>query len=85
MKLKIISTTDTIFDGEVTSVTLPGAKGRFMVLHNHASIVSTLVRGKITYKPIDSTKGNSDAKQEEIEVGGGIVDVDNNIVSVCIF
>lgn len=77
MTLRIISTTDTIFDGEVTSVSLPGAKGRFMVLNNHASLVSTLVAGKLAYTIGDVTT--------QIEVGGGIVDVDNNVVSVCVF
>ncbi|MBQ4291485.1 MAG: F0F1 ATP synthase subunit epsilon [Muribaculaceae bacterium] len=77
MTLRIISTTDTIFDGEVTSVSLPGAKGRFMVLNNHASLVSTLVAGKLAYTIGDDTT--------QIEVGGGIVDVDNNVVSVCVF
>ena len=77
MTLRIISSTDTLFDGEVTSVTLPGAKGRFMVLQNHASLVSTLVAGKIVYVVDDAPV--------EIEVSGGLVDVDNNVVSVCIF
>ena len=77
MTLRIISTTDTIFDGEVTSVSLPGAKGRFMVLNNHASLVSTLVAGKLAYTIGDDTT--------QIEVGGGIVDVDNTVVSVCVF
>ena len=77
MTLKIISSTDTLFEGEVKSVTLPGAKGSFMVLQNHASLVSTLVAGKIVYV--------AEEEPAELEVGGGIVDVDNNVVSVCIF
>lgn len=78
MILRVISAQSTIFEGEVKSVTLPGEKGSFMVLQNHASIVSTLVKGKLTYVPVSS---------EEVEqvIDGGIVDVDNNVVSVCIF
>lgn len=78
MILRVISAQSTIFEGEVTSVTLPGEKGAFMVLQNHASIVSTLVKGKLTYVPV-----NGMATDHEID--GGIVDVDNNVVSVCIF
>ncbi len=78
MILRVISAQSTIFEGEVTSVTLPGEKGAFMVLQNHASIVSTLVKGKLTYVPV-----NGSATDHEID--GGIVDVDNNVVSVCIF
>ena len=47
MILKIISTEDVLFDGEVDAVTLPGQKGSFTVLNNHASIVSSLVAGNI--------------------------------------
>lgn len=77
MTLKIISTEDILFEGEVTLVTLPGAEGAFTVLHNHASLVSTLVRGKIRYV--------EDGVEAELPVNGGIVNVDNNVVSVCIY
>ena len=78
MILRVISAQSTIFEGEVKSVTLPGEKGSFMVLQNHASIVSTLVKGKLSYQPVNG---------EEVEqvIDGGIVDVDNNVVSICIF
>ena len=78
MILRVISAEATVFEGEVTSVTLPGEKGSFMVLQNHASIVSTLVKGKLAYVP-----ENGEAQEKVID--GGIVDVDNNVVSVCIF
>ena len=78
MTLKIISTEDILFEGEVTIVTLPGANGRFTVLKNHASIISTLVDGNITFT-------TSDGVEEERHVDGGLVDVDNNVVSVCIY
>ena len=52
MILRVISAQSTIFEGEVKSVTLPGEKGSFMVLQNHASIVSTLVKGKLSYQPV---------------------------------
>ena len=77
MTLKIISAEDVIFEGEVQSVTLPGTKGSFTVLHNHASLVSTLEPGQIRYV--------QDGQTVELPVSGGLVDVDNNIVSVCIY
>ncbi|MBD5254923.1 MAG: F0F1 ATP synthase subunit epsilon [Barnesiella sp.] len=79
MTLKIISAEDIVFEGEVTSVTLPGSMGAFTVLKNHASLVSTLVAGKINY-----SDGNSDSVHS-IEIEGGLVDVDNNVISVCIY
>ncbi len=77
MTLKIISAEDVLFEGEVASVTLPGAKGSFTVLANHASLISTLVPGTINYRA-----GGEDLS---LNVGGGLVDVDNNVVSVCIY
>lgn len=77
MTLKIISTIDTLFAGEVSLVVLPGEAGEFTVLHNHASLISTLVAGKVRYE--------HDGVREEIDVNGGVVDVDNNVVSVCVY
>lgn len=78
MTLKIISATDIVFEGEVTSVTLPGALGSFTVLHNHASLVSTLVGGTIEFTDAD---GHRDSR----DIPGGVADVDNNVVSVCLY
>ncbi len=78
MTLKIISAEDILFQGEVTIVRLPGTMGAFTVLPGHASLISTLTPGTIGY----TTPGGS---QEEIRIGGGIVDVDSDIISVCIY
>ena len=78
MVLKIISAEKVLFQGEAASVMLPGELGLFTVLPRHASLVSTLVAGKISYA---LPSGNS----EELNVAGGIVDVDNDVVSVCIY
>lgn len=76
MTLKIISPSEILFEGEVSSVTLPGQKGKFTVLNNHASLISTLVAGEISYVV--------DGKRESREIDGGIADVDSNVVSVCV-
>ena len=39
MILKIISAVEIVFEGEITSVTLPGTMGAFTVLKNHASLI----------------------------------------------
>ena len=79
MKLKVISPESVVFEGDVDSVTLPGAMGAFTVLKNHASIISTLVAGVLVYTPAGSTD------EQRQEIGGGLVDVDNNIISVCLY
>lgn len=78
MRLDIISADQVLFQGEVTQVTLPGELGSFTVLNNHASLISVLVPGKIIYKDENGAEHSKDVK-------GGIADIDNNIVSVCIY
>lgn len=78
MTLEIISAEQVLFKGEATSVTLPGELGSFTVLKNHASLISVLVPGKVVYK-------DEAGAEHTIEVKGGIADVDNNVISVCIY
>ncbi len=78
MTLKIISPSEILFQGEAESVTLPGALGSFTVLKNHASIISVLSKGSIKYRKPDD-------HEEILDIKGGLVDVDNNIVSVSVY
>lgn len=78
MTLKIISAEEIVFEGEAQSVNLPGALGSFTVLRNHAALVSTLVKGKISFV-------DADGARKEYEIPGGLADVDNNVVSVCLY
>ena len=78
MTLTVISSYDTLFSGEASSVTLPGVKGSFTVLKNHAPLISVLVPGKVVYKT-----ESGDVK--EIDVKGGLVDVADNKISVCVY
>jgi len=77
MTLKIISAEKVLFEGEAASVTLPGEQGQFTVLPRHAALVSTLVAGTIRYK--------LDGEEHEVQVGGGIADVDRDVISVCVY
>lgn len=78
MTLKIISAQQIEYEGEVTSVTLPGALGMFQVLNNHAALIAALITGKVTYVTNDNV-----TLEQEIE--GGIADIKDNVVSVCIY
>lgn len=77
MTLKIISAEDIVFEGEVSVVHLPGSMGAFTVLPGHASLISTLTPGAVRYTTADG--------EHEAEISGGIADIDNNVVSVCIY
>lgn len=78
MILKIISSDDILFNGDVNVVHLPGAMGAFTVLPGHASLISTLNPGQVTYTTTAGEEGKA-------EITGGIVDVDSDIISVCIY
>lgn len=77
MTLRIISAQEIIFTGDVKSVTLPGEMGRFTVLKDHASLISTLTKGEIAYT-------DADGNESTASIGGGIVSVDSNVISVCV-
>lgn len=78
MTLEIISAHEVLFKGEAESVTLPGKLGSFTVLKNHAPIVAVLTAGNVKYRA-------SDGSEKEIPVKGGLVDVADNVVAVCIY
>ncbi len=76
MKLEIISPHGQIFAGEVTAVSLPGKFSAFEVLNNHAPIISSLQKGNVVYR--------TDAGEQMLTVDGGFVEVENNVITVCI-
>lgn len=76
MTLTIISPQETLFQGEVDAVTLPGAAGSFTVLNNHAPIVSTLAGGEVTY--------TKDGSKHPVSIQGGIVEVSSNVITLCV-
>ena len=77
MKREIISPSEIMFSGEVESVTLPGVKGKFTVLKNHASLISVLKAGEVRY-----TNGGLETK---VEIKGGLADIDMNKIAVCVY
>lgn len=78
MKLEIISAHEITFTGEVSSVTLPGKLGLFTVLKGHAPLISVLTAGEVKYT--DST-----GESKKINIDGGLADVNDNVISVCVY
>ena len=75
MTLEILTPDNTVYQGEVNSVTVPGTSGSFEVLKDHAPIISTLEDGKVIIR--------TGAKAEEIIfITGGVIEVLNNKVIV---
>ncbi len=77
MTLEIISAQEVTFKGEAESVTLPGALGSFTVLRNHAALISVLVAGDIRYV--------TGGEERKLAIKGGLADVNNNVISVCVY
>lgn len=77
LKLKIVSPERIEFEGEVESVLVPGSLGQFEILVNHAPIISSLDKGRVTYTL-------SGGEKRSINICGGFVEVQKNIVSLCI-
>jgi F-type H+-transporting ATPase subunit epsilon len=71
MKIEIITPDKKIFDGEIKSVRVPGKKGSFQVLKDHAPIISTLENGSVRIV---------DQENNEIiyEISGGVIEVKAN-------
>ncbi len=75
IKLVVLTPQKTILETYVDKVTLPASKGQFMVLYNHAPVITSLEDGNLTYE--------ADRKQEIIYILGGFAEVDDNVVTVC--
>ena len=75
IKLTVLTPQETLFEGFVEKVELPGSKGRFMVLKNHAPVISSLSAGYVVYP--------SNGQTERIAIKDGFARVNDNEVIVC--
>ena len=75
MLLEIIAPDQNLYSGEVDLVQVPGSKGSFEILRNHAPIISTLDQGRI--KIVDIKGGTT-----FFEVDGGVIEAKNNKIIV---
>jgi F-type H+-transporting ATPase subunit epsilon len=71
MKIEIITPDQKVYEGDIRSVRVPGKKGSFQVLKDHAPIVSTLENGPVIL--IDQA-GN----ETRYEINGGVIEVKAN-------
>ena len=75
MFLEIITPEKKVYSGKIKLIQVPGSKGSFAVLKNHAPIISALEKGKIRIiTPED--------EETLIEVDGGLIEVKNNKIIV---
>jgi F-type H+-transporting ATPase subunit epsilon len=74
MYLEIVTPDKKVFEGEVSSVVMPGIDGGFEVLNSHAALISALGKGLVRLKSQGGT--------QEFMIDGGLVEVLNNRVSL---
>ena len=77
LQLKIVSPEKVEFEGEVVSVRVPGSKGNFEILVDHAPIISVLDNGVVEYVSPSGEKST-------LSINGGFVEVQRNVVSLCV-
>ncbi|MBQ0090066.1 MAG: ATP synthase F1 subunit epsilon [Prevotellaceae bacterium] len=75
MKLRIVSPEKQLYQGDAKAVIVPGTKGRFEVLDNHAPVISSLQEGSLVVMNDSETK---------YQIKSGFIEVANNEVSICV-
>jgi F-type H+-transporting ATPase subunit epsilon len=66
----------TVLEGMVSKVSLPGAKGRFMGLRDHAPLISSLEEGRILFM--------SGGVEENLDIRSGFVEIAFNKIIACV-
>ena len=74
MLLNLVTPEKLVFEGEITSVQLPGTDGSFEILNSQAALISSLGKGNVK---ITTTNG-----VENYMIDGGVAEVLDNIVIV---
>ena len=67
LHLIISSVSENLFDGAVNSVTIPGSAGEMTILPNHEPLITTLKKGSITVRILNS-------KEKVFSVTGGVLE-----------
>ena len=75
--LDVLSPESTLCHEEVASVELPGTLGRFVVLKDHAPLISSLEKGEIVCE-------SSDGRKTRFAILSGFVEVLDNHVIACV-
>lgn len=76
LTLEVISPEKMVLSTKASRIELPGTLGRFVVLKDHAPLISSLTKGEIVY--------TSEDKENRIPVSSGFVKVEENRVMACV-
>jgi len=73
MKIEIITPDKKVYDGDIKSIRVPGRKGSFQVLKDHAPIISTLEDGTVIMV-------DQDNNEKRFQIDGGVIEVKMNSI-----
>lgn len=75
IRLHILTPEGTLLESAAELVTLPGLKGRFTVLKDHAALVTALEKGDVRYIAA--------GEEKTVPIKEGFAEVRSNTVTVC--
>jgi F-type H+-transporting ATPase subunit epsilon len=75
IQLVVLTPERTVLDAMVSKVELPASKGRFVVLYNHAPVITSLDEGDVVYE--------CDGKTVRLGILGGFAEVNDNSITIC--
>lgn len=75
MFLEILTPDKKLFSGDAEYVDVPGEAGRTGILTDHAPLISALKAGKVSVR-------DTDKKEHQFDIKGGIMEVRNDKVIV---
>jgi len=73
MKIEIITPDKKVYEGDIKSIRVPGKKGSFQVLKDHAPIISTLENGTVIMV-------DQDNNEKRFQIDGGVIEVKMNTI-----
>jgi len=71
MKIEIITPDRKVYEGDIKSIRVPGKKGSFQVLKDHAPIISTLESGVVIMV-------DQENNEKRFDIDGGMIEVKMN-------
>ena len=71
MRIEVITPDKKVFEGDIKSLRVPGKKGSFQVLKDHAPIISTLESGPVVMVDFEN-------RETLLDIDGGVVEVKAN-------
>ena len=75
IRLTVLSPQKTVLQVQTGRVELPASRGRFVVLYNHAPVITSLEEGDLIYE--------TGGREERLHVLSGFAEVNENTVTVC--